>query len=308
MFITTANLIHTILPALRDRMEIIEIPGYTEKEKLEIAKRYLIPRQIKEHGLKEEDIKITDEAINHIIKAYTREAGIRNLEREISAICRGIAKKVATGEIEKKEIDKDDLKEFLGVEKYRYELANEKDEIGVATGLAWTEVGGDVLFVEAILVPGKGNIILTGHLGDVMQESAKAAVTYARSKEIVKGVKINPDVFLTKDIHIHVPSGAIPKDGPSAGVTMATSLISTLIGRPVKKEIAMTGEITLRGKVLPVGGIKEKVLAAHRAGIKTVILPKENEKDLEEVPEIAKENLKFVFVENVDEILEIAIS
>jgi len=304
MFITTANVTDPIPPALRDRMEILELPGYTEHEKLHIAKNFLIPRQLLEHGLSAEKLSITDDAILAIIRDYTREAGVRNLEREISAICRKVARKIAEGVGEGVTVTADKLHDYLGVKKFRYEVAEGDDEVGVATGLAWTPVGGDVIFVEATLVPGKGNLILTGRLGDIMQESAKAAVTYARSRAASLGIA--EDFYDKKDIHIHVPTGAIPKDGPSAGITMAVALLSALSGRSVAKDIGMSGEITLRGKVLSVGGIKEKVLAAHRAGIKKVILPKENEKDLEEIPEQIKEELEFAFVDHIDDVLKIA--
>ncbi len=305
MFITTANVTDPIPPALKDRMEIIELPGYTEQEKLQIAKRYLIPKQFRENGLSEDKLEITDEAVLKIIRNYTREAGVRNLERSIGAICRKVARKVAEGVIEKVVVSPDKLHDYLGPEKFRYEVAEGADEIGVATGLAWTPTGGDVLLVEATLIPGKGNLILTGRLGDVMQESAQAALTYARSRAASLGI---PENFYEKtDVHIHVPAGAIPKDGPSAGITMAVALVSALTKRPASKEVAMTGEITLRGKVLPVGGIKEKVLAAHRAGIKKIVLPKENEADLEEVPEDIKGELQFIFVDNIDQVLEVAL-
>jgi len=302
MFITTANLVDPILPALRDRMEIIELPGYTEHEKLHIAKQFLIPRQIKENGLDSGQLRFSDEAIMTVIRNYTREAGVRNLEREIGSICRKMARKVVGGEAGTEQITPERLPDHLGSSKFRYELAGEADEVGVATGLAWTPTGGDVLFVEAILMPGKGNLILTGKLGDVMQESARAALTYARSRTTSLGVT---DKFYDKsDIHIHVPAGAIPKDGPSAGITMAVALISSLTKRPVNKQVAMTGEITLRGKLLPVGGIKEKVLAAHRAGIKKLVLPKDNEKDLEDVPQQVRRELEFLFADNIDQVLK----
>lgn len=302
MFITTANLVDPILPALRDRMEVIELPGYTEHEKLHIAKQFLIPRQIKENGLVSGQLQFSDEAILTMIRSYTREAGVRNLEREIGSICRKVARRVVGGEARAEQITPDKLSDLLGAPKFRYELAGEADEVGVATGLAWTPTGGDVLFVEATLMPGKGNLILTGKLGDVMQESARAALTYARSKTTYLGVT---DKFYDKsDIHIHVPAGAIPKDGPSAGITMAVALVSALTKRPVNKQMAMTGEITLRGRLLPVGGIKEKVLAAHRAGIKKLILPKDNEKDLEEVPEQVRRELEFLFADSIDQVLK----
>ncbi|MDD5747887.1 MAG: endopeptidase La [Actinomycetota bacterium] len=298
MFITTANILFTIPPALLDRMEVLELPGYTEPEKVKIAQQFLVPRQIEEHGLKKFQVEIDESALHGIIRNYTREAGVRNLEREIAGICRKIARKVAEGGKGPFRITADDLHDMLGPIKYRLEVV-EEDEVGVATGLAWTEAGGDVLFVEAESYPGKGNLSLTGKLGEVMQESAKAAVTFARANASVVGI---PDKFFDEnDIHIHVPAGAIPKDGPSAGITMAVALISAATGKSVKKDVAMTGEITLRGKILPVGGIKEKVLAAHRAGVKKVILPKENEKDLDEVPDFVKEELKFAFVENIRE-------
>jgi len=301
MFITTANLVDPIHPALRDRMEVLELPGYTEQEKLQIAKKYLLPRQIRENGLSEDRLQISDEAILSLIRNYTREAGVRNLERELGAICRKVARNVARGRGETVVVTPDNLSEFLGPPKYRYEMAGEEDEIGVATGLAWTPAGGDILFVEAAMVPGRGNLILTGKLGDVMQESARAAMTYTRSRAAALGL---PQDFPGKyDIHIHVPAGAIPKDGPSAGITMAVSLISAATRRPVNKQVAMTGEITLRGKVLPVGGIKEKILAAHRAGIKKVIIPAENEKDLEEVPREIREELEILLVNHMDEVL-----
>lgn len=306
MFITTANLTDPIPPALRDRMEILELPGYTEIEKLQIARKFLIPKQLKEHGLTPEMLDITDDAIVAIVRNYTREAGLRNLEREIGSICRKIARNVAAGIEQTFKVNASDLKEFLGPPKFRYELAEETAEIGVATGLAWTQAGGDVLFVEATLVPGRGNLILTGQLGEVMQESARAALTYARSRARALGV--DEKFYAKNDVHIHVPAGAIPKDGPSAGVTMSVALISALVKRPVPKEIGMTGEITLRGKILPVGGIKEKVLAAHRAGVKKVILPADNEKDLEEVPEHVRKGLNFTFVEHIDEVLQEVLS
>ena len=302
MFITTANLVDPILPALHDRMEVIELPGYTEHEKLHIARQFLIPRQLKENGLVSGQLQFSDEAILGITRNYTREAGVRNLEREIGSICRKVARKVVGGEAETEQITLEKVSDHLGPTRFRYELAGEVDEVGVATGLAWTPTGGDVLFVEATLMPGKGNLILTGKLGDVMQESARAALTYARSRTTSLGVT---DKFFDKsDIHIHVPAGAIPKDGPSAGITMAVALISALTKCPVNKQVAMTGEITLRGKLLPVGGVKEKVLAAHRAGIKKLVLPKENGKDLEELPQQVRRELEFLFADNIDQVLK----
>ncbi len=312
MFITTANIIDPIPPALRDRMETIELPGYTENEKLHIAKKFLIPKQLNENGLSLQQLEIKDEAVLGIIWSYTREAGLRNLEREIGTICRKVARQIAEGKEKLTIVTPDKLHDYLGAERFHYEVAEEADEVGVATGLAWTPAGGDIIFVEASLVPGKGNLTLTGKLGDVMQESARAALTYVRSlftRPTMNKYTLNiPDNFYEhNDVHIHVPAGAIPKDGPSAGITMTVALVSALTGRPVSKDTSMTGEITLRGKVLPVGGVRDKVLAAHRAGLKKVILPKENEKDLEEVPQQVKEELQFIFVENIDEALEVVL-
>jgi ATP-dependent Lon protease len=310
MFITTANIVDPVPPALLDRMEVIELPGYTENEKLHIAKKFLIPKQFEENGLTAQQLKIKDEAVLGIIRNYTREAGLRNLEREIGTICRKVARQIAEKKEEATEVTADKLHDYLGPRKFRYEIAEEADEVGVATGLAWTPAGGDVIFVEAALVPGKGNLILTGKLGDVMQESAKAALTHVRSLTAREQPELDipKDFYEKNDVHIHVPAGAIPKDGPSAGVTMAVALASAVAKRLVSKDIGMTGEITLRGKVLPVGGIRDKILAAHRAGLKRVILPKENEKDLEEVPQEVKEELQFMFVENIDEALESALN
>jgi ATP-dependent Lon protease len=302
MFITTANVLFTIPPALLDRMEVLELPGYTEPEKVKIARQFLVPRQLEEHGLDDRGLTIEDSVLHGIIRNYTREAGVRNLEREIAGICRKIARRVAEGEKGPFKVTGDDLHDMLGSIKFRQEVIEQEDEVGVATGLAWTEVGGDVLFVEAESFHGKGNLSLTGKLGEVMQESARAAVTYSRANADKLG--IDEDFFEKNDVHIHVPAGAIPKDGPSAGVTMAVALVSAATDRPVIKDVAMTGEITLRGKVLPVGGIKEKVLAAHRAGVKKVILPEENEKDLEDVPDFVKDDVEFAFVKDVNEIID----
>ncbi len=302
MFVTTANLLDPVPPALRDRMEVLELPGYTEVEKLHIAKKFLIPKQIAEHGLTAAQLKLSDAAILGIVRDYTREAGLRNLEREIGSVCRKRARQVAQGDGKKATVTPRMLVDYLGQRKFRHEVAERTDEVGVATGLAWTPAGGDVLFVESTLMTGKGNLTLTGQLGDVMQESARAAFSYARSR--AKALGIEEDFYSSSDVHIHVPAGAIPKDGPSAGVTMAVSLVSALTGRPVDKDIAMTGEITLRGKVLPVGGIKEKILAANRAGIKKVLLPKDNENDLKEVPQDIRKGLEFKFVERIDEVLK----
>ena len=306
MFIATANIQDTIIPALRDRMEIIEIPSYIEEEKIEIAKRFLIPKQIKEHGLTEDLIQFTEKAIRKIINAYTREAGVRNLERQIAAICRGVAKEVASGKKEPTTVTEKVVREILGPEKYFSEVAERIDEPGIVTGLAWTPNGGDILFIEATKMPGKGNLILTGQLGDVMKESARAAMSYIRSH--YAEYNLDENFYEKYDFHIHVPAGAIPKDGPSAGVTMFIALLSLLTGRKVRNDIAMTGEITMRGKILPVGGIKEKVLAAHRAGIHTVILPERNKADIEEVPDRVKKEMKFIFVKNIDEVVKHALA
>ncbi len=305
MFITTANILDTIPPALRDRMEVLELPGYSDDEKLMIAKRHLIPKQLEEHGLTSDDLEFEDEAILGIIHSYTREAGVRNLEREIAAICRAVAKDVAEGKRGKVVVKKDMLNKFLGPEKYYPEVAERIFTPGIATGLAWTPTGGDIIFIEATKMKGEKGLTLTGQLGDVMKESAQAALSYVRSK--AKELGIDEDFYSKTDIHIHVPAGAIPKDGPSAGVAMFVALISLLTDRPVRSDVAMTGEITLRGQILPVGGIKEKVLAGRRAGIKTIILPKRNEKDLEELSDHVKEGLEFKFVQRMDEVVDIAL-
>jgi ATP-dependent Lon protease len=306
MFICTANILDPIPPALKDRMEVIELPGYTIEEKILIAKSFLIPRQLEEHGLDKESIKFDDEALGEIIQSYTKEAGLRNFEREIATICRKIAKNIAEGNKGLQKITKDDLHEFLGAVKFFSEIAERTKEPGVATGLAWTPAGGDILFIESTMMKGGKGLTLTGQLGDVMKESAQAALSLIRSR--AKRYKIDTDFFKKNDIHIHVPAGAIPKDGPSAGVTITTSLFSLLTKKPIRNDLAMTGEITLRGKVLPVGGIKEKVLAAKRAGIKIIILPQKNKKDLEEVPDHVKQKLKFIFADNIDDILKSAVS
>jgi ATP-dependent Lon protease len=305
MFITTANLLDPIPPALRDRMEVIGFPGYTEEEKLEIAKGFLVPKQVKDHGLTEKKIEIRPEALTDIIRHYTREAGVRNLEREIATVCRKIARTVAEGKTRKTNVAKKDVPTYLGPRRFHYGLAEEADEVGVATGLAVTEYGGDVLSVEVTLMKGKGTLALTGQLGEVMKESAQAAMSYLRSR--AKSLGIDEDFYERTETHIHVPEGGIPKDGPSAGITMTTALASALTKRPVRKEIAMTGEVTLRGRVLPVGGVKEKVLAAHRAGVKEVILPKDNEKDLADIPDKVRADLTFHPVGHVDEVLDLAL-
>jgi|LQYC01.1.fsa_nt_gi ATP-dependent Lon protease len=306
MFITTANLVDPIIPALRDRMEIIRLPGYTEDEKLRIARQFLIPKQIKENGLTEKNLAFTDNGILTIIRRFTREAGVRNLEREISSICRKIAKEVIRkGRESHYQITAQNISKYLGVYKFRYGKTEEKDEIGMTTGLAWTEAGGELLSIEATIMPGKGKLLLTGKLGDVMQESAQAALTYVRSRG--EYLSLDKDFFQNIDIHIHVPEGAIPKDGPSAGVAMATSLASALTKKPVRKDIAMTGEITLRGKVLPIGGLKEKLIAAHRGNVTCVIIPRDNEKDLKEIPSRVKKDLKIILADHVDEVLRRAL-
>jgi ATP-dependent Lon protease len=306
MFITTANLLEPIPPALRDRMEVLDLVGYTPEEKVYIARKFLIPRQLEEHGLKKRHLRFTKKAIEKIIKHYTREAGLRNLEREIATICRAVAKEVASGKDDTTIVKPKMVHEFLGPEKFFSEVAERTAQPGVATGMAWTPSGGDILFVEATRMPGKKTLTLTGQLGDIMKESAQTALSYIRSR--AKELKIDEDFFEKNDIHIHVPEGAIPKDGPSAGVTILTALASLLMNRRVRNDVAMTGEITLRGLVLPVGGIKEKVLAAKRAGIRTIILPKKNEKDLEEIPDHMKKGLQFHFVSRMDEVIRFALT
>jgi len=301
MFITTANMTDPIPGPLKDRMEIIRLSGYTEQEKLGIAKSYLIPRQLTEHGITDKNISIPDKTVLQVIAQYTREAGVRNLEREIAHLCRKVARKIAEGETGLFTITPANLNKYLGVTKYMPEVEREQDEIGVVTGLAWTETGGDILYIEATTMRGKGALTLTGHLGDVMKESAHAALTYVRSRAEKLGIQ--PDVFAKTDVHIHVPAGAIPKDGPSAGVTMATALASVFTNAPVRRDIAMTGEVTLRGRVMPIGGLKEKTLAARRAGINTIILPKENEKDLEDIPKNVRKDMHFIFAETMDEVI-----
>ena len=305
IFLTTANVLHPIPAALRDRLEVIELPGYTEEEKMHIARQFLIPKQMLEHGLKTTRVEINDEALHHIIRDYTFEAGVRNLEREIASVMRKVARKVAEGRRTKTKVTAEKLVDYLGPQKHFYELAEEKDEPGVATGVAWTSAGGDLITVEATLMEGRGNLILTGQLGDVMKESAQAALSYARSRAGQLGVESR---FYEKyDIHLHLPAGSIPKDGPSAGITMATALISALTKRATRRDVAMTGEITLRGRVLPIGGVKEKVLAAHRAGIKTFILPKRNLNDLNDVPREVINELHFVPVERMDDVIAVAL-
>lgn len=303
MFITTANMTDPIPEPLLDRMEVIELPGYTEEEKLEIARKFIVPRQIQEHGLSKKNMSLQPETIKNIITGYTREAGLRNLEREVAALCRKVARKVASGKTKQVVITPKTLPEYLGVSKFIPEAEQETDEVGVATGLAWTPVGGEILHIEATIMQGKGQLTLTGHLGDVMKESAHAALSYARAR--AKKFNLSPDFYKDLDIHIHVPSGAIPKDGPSAGITMASALISALTQTPISKDIAMTGEITLRGRVLPVGGIKDKCLAALRAKIFDIIIPERNKKDLEEIPKDIRKKLNFIPVKHMDEVLKI---
>ena len=305
LFITTGNVLDPVIPALRDRMEVIGLPGYTEEEKLEIARRFLIPNQLKEHGLSVDRLRFSPSTIRLIAREYTREAGVRNLERELGSICRKVARRIAEERKAPARVLPQLLPKYLGAPHFTWGTAEQKDEVGVATGVAHTESGGDVLSVEATLMEGKGNLILTGQLGDVMKESAQAAVSYSRSRS--RDWKLGHEFFNNRDIHIHIPAGAIPKDGPSAGVTMTTALISTLSKRAVRKEVAMTGEITLRGKVLPVGGIKEKVLAAHRAGITTFVMPMQNKRDLEEIPAKVRRSFNFVFVEQMEEVLNSAL-
>jgi ATP-dependent Lon protease len=307
MFITTANLLDPIPPALKDRMEVIGFPGYTEEEKLAIARQFLLPKQTREHGLTDQNLKVEDSALQSVIRQYTREAGVRNLEREIATICRKVARRVAEGSEELSTVTAEDLSTYLGPSKFHYGLAEERDEVGVATGLSVSEFGGDVISIEVTLMKsGEGRLQLTGQLGDVMKESAQAALSYCRSRALVLG--LDETFYGRTEIHIHVPAGAIPKDGPSAGITLATALASALTKRPVRRQMAMTGEITLRGRVLPVGGVKDKVLAAHRAGVKSVIMPKENEKDLEEIPPKVRQELTYHFVEHMDQVLELALT
>jgi ATP-dependent Lon protease len=305
LFICTANLLDPVPPALADRMEVIQLSGYTNEEKLAIARKYLIPRQLDDNGISSKQLEISDDAVLRVIAEYTKEAGLRNLERELASICRKVARKVAEGKSELTRVTRSNVHSFLGAPKFLPEAEQEEHEIGVATGLAWTSTGGEILYVEASLSRGRGNLTLTGQLGDVMKESAQAAVSYARAQ--AKTLGIEADFYQKLDIHIHVPAGAIPKDGPSAGITMATALISALTKRPVNREVAMTGEITLRGRVLPIGGLKEKSLAAFRAGIKTIILPDRNEKDLDEIPKPLRRKLNWQVAKNMSDVLKVAL-
>jgi ATP-dependent Lon protease len=305
MFVTTANLADPIIPALKDRMEVIELSGYIDEEKLKISRQYLIPRQVRENGIQPEDFDITDEAILGLINQYTREAGLRNLEREIANLCRKIARRIAEGEKKAPRVTAKNLSKFLGAPKFLHDYEQRQDEVGVATGLAWTPYGGDVLHIEATPLEGKGSLLLTGQLGDVMKESGQAAMSYFRSRAAKFG--LDEKFYFTKDIHVHVPAGAIPKDGPSAGITMATAIVSALTGIPVRSDVAMTGELTLRGRVLPIGGLREKSLAALRQRIYTIICPDQNEKDLEEIPKHIRRRLEFKFVKHMDEALRLAL-
>lgn len=302
MFITTANSVDTIPRPLLDRMELVEVSGYTEEEKVNIAQKYLIPKQIREHAMEPENIKISEKALRDVINYYTRESGVRNLEREIGSLCRKAARRIVTDGVKTCSITQSNLEKYLGKHRYHYDMVEGENQIGVTTGMAWTAVGGDTLQIETTAVPGSGKLELTGQLGDVMQESAKAGISYIRSVSDKLGIE--KDFYKTYDIHIHVPEGAVPKDGPSAGVTMCTAVISTLTKTPVRRDVAMTGEISLRGKVMPVGGIREKVLAAHRAGIKKILLPRENERDIDDIPQTVRKQLEFVLIDHVDQALE----
>jgi ATP-dependent Lon protease len=305
MFITTANAVHNIPRPLLDRMEMLYIPGYTEIEKLKIAENYLLPKQMEDHGLKGEQLQVSEEALLKVVRNYTREAGVRNLNRVMETISRKVAKIVVGGEKDKVDVTEESLEELLGKPKFRFGMAETEDQVGAVTGLAWTETGGDTLTIEVAVLPGKGKLTLTGQLGDVMKESAQAAFSYVR--QVANKWSIDPEFHEKNDIHIHVPEGAIPKDGPSAGITMATALVSALSGIPVSREVGMTGEITLRGRVLPIGGLKEKSLAAHRAGLKTIIIPKDNIQDVDDIPDTIRQNLTFIPVEHLDEVLEKAL-
>jgi len=305
MFVTTANTLN-ILPPLLDRLEVIRIPGYTEDEKINIANNYLIPKQIKDNGLKDGELSLDSEVLKDVIRSYTKEAGVRNLEREISKLARKTVKRILIDESSREKINNKNLNEYLGVKKFKYGEIESDNKVGIVTGLAWTEFGGEILKIESAIMPGKGKMQITGKLGDVMQESVKAAKSYVRSKSLEFG--IIPPIFEKKDFHIHVPEGATPKDGPSAGIAMVTSIISSITGIAVNKNIAMTGEVTLRGHVLPIGGLKEKLLAAHRAGIKRVIIPEDNKKDLVEIPRNILDNIEITTVKSVDEVLKIALT
>jgi ATP-dependent Lon protease len=306
MFVTTANVLDTIPPALRDRLEIIQFVGYTQEEKFKIVKNFLLKKQMENHGLTKSRVEITDNAIRFIIDHYTREAGVRSLERQMEAIFRKVAKKVVEGKKAKVVVTAKNVPKFLGPIKISSTLIEKKDEIGMSTGLAWTEAGGDILFIEVALMPGKGQLILTGQLGDVMKESCQAALSYIKAR--AKQLDLSDKFFQKIDVHVHVPEGAVPKDGPSAGIAITTAIVSALTKIPVNRKTGMTGEITLRGRVLEIGGLKEKVIAAHRAGLKTVIIPKENKKDLEDVPKEVLKDLNFIPVSHMDEVLDVALT
>ncbi|HHX30507.1 MAG TPA: endopeptidase La, partial [Clostridiaceae bacterium] len=305
LFVTTANNADTIPHALYDRMEVIEVSGYTEAEKIEIASKHLLPRERKMHGLTGKDIRVSRKGLAKLIQGYTQEAGVRQLEREIARLCRTAAIEIAEGEKKTLQVTDKNLEQLMGKPRYFFDMADKEDQVGVATGLAWTWAGGDTLMIEVNVMPGTGKLILTGQLGDVMKESAQAALTYIMSRSGPLG--IDPDKTKERDIHIHVPAGAIPKDGPSAGITLATALASALTGLPVRHDLAMTGEVTLRGRVLAIGGLKEKAVAAHRAGIRKVLIPKDNERDVEDIPETVREALTFIPVAHMDEVLEEAL-
>jgi ATP-dependent Lon protease len=305
MFICTANLTDTIQPAFLDRMEVLRLSGYTEEEKVEISRRHIVPKQLEEHGLTPDNLVVTDKALRAIINSYTREAGLRNVEREIAAVARKVARKVAEGQLGTAKVTPANLPRYLGAPKVLPEEILKEDEVGIATGLAWTATGGDIMFIEARAMAGKGRLTLTGSLGDVMKESAQAALTHSRARAQAYGIK--EDFFATHDVHVHVPEGAIPKDGPSAGITMATAMLSVFTGRKVRRSVAMTGEITLRGKVLPIGGLKEKILAAKRAGITLIICPRLNKKELDEINPTIKRGLEIHLVDDLDEVLKLAL-
>jgi ATP-dependent Lon protease len=306
MFVATGNVLDTIPPALRDRMEIITFPGYTEEEKYNIAADFLWPKQLRLHGLEKEKIKLTKEALKVIISRYTREAGVRELERNLASLCRKIARLSAENKKFPRKLEVTDVIKYLGPQRFSSLIAEKQNEIGMSTGLAVTAVGGEILFIEVALMPGRGKLTLTGQLGNVMQESAKAAFTWAKSHYKELGLK--EDFAMNMDVHIHVPEGAVPKDGPSAGTAITTALVSALTKTPVKRDVGMTGEVTLRGRVLEIGGVKEKVIAGHRAGLKTILLPKDNKKDLEDIPAAVKKDIKFIFAENVEDDLSVALT
>ncbi|KKP85740.1 MAG: Lon protease, partial [Candidatus Roizmanbacteria bacterium GW2011_GWA2_35_8] len=304
-FITTANILDTIPNALLDRLEVIHFPGYTEDEKFNIARNYLVKKQGESHSLSPKEVKMTDATLKTIIRRYTREAGVRELERQVATVFRKIAREIVENKFKSKIVGNPDLHKYLGPFKYSSQMIEEKDTIGISTGLAWTQAGGDILFIEVAIMPGKGSLTLTGQLGDVMKESCQAALSYVRARYKKFGLK--EDFYSKIDIHVHVPEGAVPKDGPSAGLAITTAMISALTKTPTKRTVAMTGEITLRGRALEIGGVKEKVIAAHRAGIKTVILPKDNKKDLEDIPDYVLKGLEFIYVEHMDQVLKIVL-